>query len=207
MKLGNKLKPATPPMDAGTYVGICIGVVGLGEQETTFKGKTKYVDKVKFIFEIPDETIEVDGEQRPRQLSVDFSVARKSTSRIRQFINTWRSKTLTDEEYSELELYDFIGQNAMLSVVHSEDGQYANIASAVQLPKGIPSRQATAAPITFDADEWDDETFQTLPEYLQERLQKSTQYKNRHLPDQEVSVEAASQEAAEDADSEGRCPF
>ncbi|MCD8047290.1 MAG: hypothetical protein LUD80_01700 [Clostridiales bacterium] len=66
---------------------------------------------------------------------------------------------------------------------------------------------ATTAVISFDADEWDDAAFAALPEYIQNRLKKSTQYKNRHLPDEAVSVEAANAQAAQDAEEDGPCPF
>lgn len=207
MKLRDKIKPSAPPMEAGTYLGVCIGVIGLGEQETEWKGKTRYVEKVKFIFETPEETIEQDGEPRPRQLSVDFSVAKKATSRLRQFLSGWMGKVLGDDEYLDMDFYSLIGRNANLNVVRSEDNQYANIASASPLRKSEQPVKAQAEPITFDADEWDNEAFEALPEYLQERLKKSTQYKNRHLPDQEVSVAAANQEAAEDAGGGEECPF
>lgn len=205
MRLGNKLKAAVPPMDAGSYIGICIGVVGLGEQESTYQNKTRYVEKIRFIFEVPGETIEVDGEEKPRQLSVDFSAARKPTSRIRQFINTWLAKTLTDTEYEDLDLFSLVRRNALLTVVHSEDGQYANIASAAPLPKGFPAREPVSELIMFDADEWDDAAFEKLPEYLQDRLKKSTQYRNKHLPEEEVSVETAAAQTAADAEEEA--PF
>lgn len=214
MKLRDKIKPAAPPMEAGTYLGVCIGVVGLGEQETRYKSQTqpKYVSKIKFIFEIPDETIEQDGEQCPRQLSTEFSVARKATSRLRQFLSSWMGKVLSDDEYLDMEFNDLIGRNAILNVVRSEDDQYANIVSAMPLMKGVPPVTATAEPIRFDADEWDDAAFERLPEYLQERLKKSMQYKMLHLPETEVSVEAAEaaafRAAEADAPREGRVvPF
>lgn len=207
MKLRDKIKPAVPPMEAGTYLGVCIGVIGLGEQETEWKGKTRYVEKVKFIFETPNETIEQDGEQRPRQLSADFSVARKSTSRLRQFLSGWMGKTLTDDEYLDMDFFDLIGRNAILNVVRSEDNQYANIAAAAPMLRGTAPVTATAEPLRFDADEWDDAAFEQLPDYLQERLKKSTQYKNRHLPEETVSVEAANAQAAQDAEEDGPCPF
>lgn len=207
MKLRDKIKPSVPPMEAGTYLGVCIGVIGLGEQETTFSGKTRYVEKIKFIFEIPSETIEQDGEQRPRQLSTDFSVARKSTSRMRQFMSGWMGKTLTDDEYLGMEYFDLIGRNAILNVVRSEDNQYANIAAAAPPLRGTAPVTATTEPLRFDVDEWDDAVFEKLPDYLQERIKKSTQYKNRHLPDEAVSVEAANAQAAQDAEEDGPCPF
>lgn len=204
MKLRNKIKPAAPPMEAGTYLGICVGVIGLGEQETELQGKTRYVEKVKFIFETPEATIDQDGEQNPRQLSVEFSVARKATSRLRQFLSGWLGKMLSDEEYLDMDIFGLIGRNANLNVVRSEDNQYANIASAAPLRRSEQPMQARAQPMLFDADDWDEKVFDTLPEYLQERLKQSTQYKNAHLPQQEVSVEAAHREAA---DCGEECPF
>ena len=212
MKMKDLIKPSAPPMEPGAYLGVCFGVVGLGEQETTYKGKTRYVEKIKFLFECPEETILQDGEERPRQLSVDFSVAKKATSRIRQFYSGWLGKTLSDEEYMELDTDIFLGRNAILNVVRSEDGQYANIASAMPLRRSEQPVKAVSQQINFDATQWDQAAFETLPEYLQERLKQSTQYKNAHLPEQEVSVEQAAQEAAEDAGAEypageGACPF
>ena len=41
MKLKNKAKPSIPQMDPGTYTGLCVGIYGIGEQETKFKEKTR----------------------------------------------------------------------------------------------------------------------------------------------------------------------
>lgn len=207
MKVGSRAKPKAPPMEAGVYIGVCIGVVDLGEQETVWKGKTRYANKVKIIFEIPSETIDVDGEERPRQLSRDFTVSTSSKGKLRQFVDAWLGRHMTDGEFSEFELFDLLGRSGQLNVVQSDDGQYADIGAIIGLPKGMPAPKAKSEHITFDTDEWDDETFDALPEYLQERLKKSTQYKNRHLPDQEVSVKAADLEAAEDAGDGEECPF
>lgn len=71
MKIKDRAKPKTPPVEPGVYIAICIGVVDLGEQYSEkFKN---YANKVKFIWELVGETIEVDGEQKPRQLSKEFT--------------------------------------------------------------------------------------------------------------------------------------
>ena len=41
-----------------------------------------------------------------------------------------------------------------------------------------------------------------LPEWLQELIKKSTQYKSNHLPEDEVSVEAAEQAASQAAEAD-----
>jgi hypothetical protein len=56
--------------------------------------------------------------------------------------------------------------------------------------------------IEFDLDAWDDEKFAALPEWLQERITKSTQYKAMHLPTDEVSVEAAMEAVSKAAEAE-----
>ena len=207
MKLGSRAKPAIPPVEPGTYFAVCIGAVDLGEQESTYNGKTRYVNQIQLIYELPTELIEVDGEMQPRWLSRRFSVALSNKGKLRQFLETWFGKKFTDESIQEFDTKELPGKPAMLSVVLSEDGNYANIASAAALPKGVPAPQPVNTPFCFDIDEWDDERFTALPEYLQELIKNSTQYRNAHLPEDTVTVETAEAAASAAAESEERAPF
>lgn len=202
MKLGSRAKPAIPPVEPGTYFAVCIGAVDLGEQETTYNNKTKYTNQLQIIFELPSELIEIDGEEQPRQLSRRFAVSLSTKSNLRKFIETWYGKKFTDDAIREFDTRELLGKPAMLSVVLSEDGNYANIASAAALPKGMEAPKAKSELIDFDVEEWDDEAFQKLPEWLQELIKKSTQYKSDHLPEDEVSVEAAEQAASQAAEAD-----
>lgn len=202
MKLGSRAKPAIPPVEPGTYFAVCIGAVDLGEQETTYNNKTRYANQLQIIFELPSELIEIDGEEQPRQLSRRFAVSLSTKSNLRKFIETWYGKKFTDDAIREFDTRELLGKPAMLSVVLSEDGNYANIASAAALPKGMEAPKAKSELIDFDVEEWDDEAFQKLPEWLQELIKKSTQYKSNHLPEDEVSVEAAEQAASQAAEAD-----
>ena len=206
MTVGSRAKASVPPVKPGSYLSRCIGVVDLGEQEVEYKGKTRYCNKVKLIFELPAERITIDGEDLPRQLSRNFTFSVSKKGALRQFISAWLSRSFTDGEFSEFDLFSLLRHPALLSVVHSEDGQYANIAGAMAVPRGMDVPTAQSDLIRFDTQEWDDSAFDALPEYLQEQLKRSTQYRNMHLPDQEVSVEAAAAEAAETASAE-EVPF
>ena len=207
MKAGSRTRPKLPPVAEGVYPFVCVGVIDMGEQESIWKGKSRYSDKVKLIFELPGETIEVDGEDLPRQLSRNFTFSSSSKSALRQFVSSWLGRSFTDGEFSEFELFELLGKPGLLSVVHSEDGQYANVGGAMALARGMAAPSAKSAYLRFDTTEWEEELFAALPEYLQEQLKKSTQYKNRHLPSEEVSVAAAAIQAAEDADDGEECPF
>lgn len=212
MILGNRAKPSIPPVEPGTYFAVCIGDIDLGEQEVTYNGKTRYNDQVQLIFELPTETVEVDGEQQPRWLSRRFGVSMSSKSNLRKFLETWNGKQFTDEAIKAFDTKDLLGKPAMLSVVLSEDGQYANIASAAALPKGVSAMEAKSEYLHFDMDQWDDEQFAKLPDYLQELIKKSAQYRHSHLPEDEISVESAQAAAAQAAQAEvappvGGVPF
>lgn len=212
MILGSKAKPSIPPVEPGTYFAVCIGDIDLGEQETTYNGKTRYVNQIQLIFELPNELIEVDGEQQPRWLSRRFGVSLSSKSNLRKFLETWNGKQFTDEAVKSFDTKGLLGKPAMLSVVLSEDGNYANIASAAALPKGVPAPEAKSEFLHFDMDHWDDDMFAKLPEYLQELIHNSTQYRHSHLPEDEISVEAAQAAAAQAAQAEvappvGGVPF
>lgn len=207
MKLGSRKKPAIPPVEPGLYPAVCIGVVDLGEQETSFNGKTRYINQLQLTFELPYELIEVDGEMQPRWLSRRFTLSSSSKGSLRPFIETWLGRKFSDEAANDFEIFGLLGRPASLTVVHSEDGQYANISSAAPLMKGMEAPQAKSELFLFDVDEWDDEAFGKLPEYLQELIQNSTQYKAAHLPSDEVSVEAAEAAAGAAAAKEGVIPF
>ena len=71
LKAKRKVVSSIPPMDGGTYMGVCVAVVDLGQQYKQFEKQKqgKYAEECMFIFEIPDERVEVDGEDKPRWLS------------------------------------------------------------------------------------------------------------------------------------------
>ena len=206
MILGSRAKPSIPPVEPGTYFAVCIGDIDLGEQETTYNGQTRYVDQIQLIFELPNELIEVDGEQKPRWLSRRFSAKTTTKSNLRKFLETWYGKQFTEEAINAFDTKSLLGKAAMLSVVLSEDGNYANIASAAALPKGVPAPEAQSEFLHFDITQWDDAAFEKLPEYLQELIKKSTQYRKSHLPEDEISVESAQAAAAQAAQAEDTSP-
>lgn len=199
MRVEDRLKPKAPTVEPGVYLGICIGVIDLGEQ---YSEKYKnYDNKIQLVFELPSETIEVDGKQEPKQLSREFKITAKVGSKFRDFINAMNGKTYSDDEFKALELFDQIGKACQLNVVLSESGEYANIETVMPLMKGMPAPESKTEPIKWDMDAWDDELFKKLPEWVQEKIKKSTQYQKDHAPN--TSVEVKSEAPA----SEGACPI
>ena len=180
MKIKDKAKPITPPVAPGTYVAVCVGVIDLGEQYIEkFK---KYTAQVQIVWELDHMTVEVDGEQKPRQLSRTFTLSTNKKSHLRAILSSWNGVQYSNEQFGELDLFDQIGKPCMLSVVMNETGEYANIASVIPMITGYPAPQTTTPPIKWDMDNWDDAVFATLPDWIQEKIKKSTQYQKEHPP-------------------------
>lgn len=192
MKVKDRAKPKVPTVEPGVYIAVCVGVIDLGEQ---YSEKYKnYSNKVQFVWELPYETIEVEGKQEPKQLSREFAVATKESSNLRSFITSWNSTKYKDEEFLELDLFDQIGKSCQLNVVLNDSGEYANVDTIMPLPKGFPAPESNTKPIMWDMDKWDDEVFKSLPEWIQEKIKKSTQYQKEHAPETEVEVKAPATE-------------
>lgn len=186
MKVKDRAKPKTPPVEPGVYMAICIGCVDLGEQyNETFKNHS---NKCLYIFELIGETIEVDGEMKPRQLSKEFAISSSSKSNLRKFIESWNGKSYTDDDFMELDLFDQIGKSCQLNVVLNETKEYANIDNLMPLPRGVPAFTTETAPVRWDMSAWDDEVFKTLPEWIQDKIKKSTEYANDHAPETVIEV-------------------
>lgn len=197
MKVKNRARPKVPTVEPGVYFAVCIGVIDLGEQYSEkFKN---YSNRVQFVWELPSETIEVGGKQEPKQLSKEFAIATKKNSGLRTFISSWNSKTYTDEEFQEVELFEQIGKACQLNVVLNDTGEYANVDNIMPIPKGIPAPLSSTKPIMWDMDSWDDEVFKTLPEWVQDKIKKSTQYQKEHTPTDSIEVKAQPAPAAPEA--------
>lgn len=205
LKVKKKKGEALPPMDAGTYPAVCIGIVDLGEQYSElFKN---YSDKVLIIWEIPSQTVTVDGEEKPRWLSKDFSASLNEKSNLYKFLVPWRGKPFTEEELSAegdgFDLKEMLGQGCFLQVIvdENDDGTKRNkITTVIALPAGMSAPETATEKMVFDMDAWDDAVLEKLPEWVQDRIKKSTQYQKDHTPTTEVDIKEPEAE-------KGACPI
>ena len=194
MKIKDRAKPKLPPIEPGVYMAVCVGIIDLGEQYSElFKN---YSNKCMIVWEIPGETIEVDGEQKPRQLSKEFIIASSNKSSLRKFIESWNGKSYSNEEFVEIELFDQIGKACQLNVVLNSTGEYANVDNIMPIPKGFPAPTTATPPIKWDIEQWDDKVLETLPEWIQDKIKKSTQYQKDHAPATEVKVDTSTGEVS-----------
>lgn len=205
LKVKDRAKPKLPPVEPGVYIGICVGVIDLGEQYSEkFKN---YRNEVQLVWELVGETVEVDGEQKPRPLSRSFSVATSKKSSLRGFISSWNGIQYSDEQFQELDLFEQAGKACQLNVVLNDTGEYANIDSVIPLPKGMPAPTTETAPILWSMDEWTDDGFEALPDWVQEKIKKSTQYQKLHTPTDEIDFKKPQEGQGKPTAAAEECPI
>ena len=189
MKLKDKVKPAIPPMEGGVYMAVCVTVADLGDQYSEkFKNTQR---KVVFSFDIPSETVEVDGETRLRQLSkrCTFSVSKRGT--LNKMLNAWLNANMSEQDLAELGLFDFAGKACQIRVTVSEDGAHNNVEDVMALPKGMPAPMTDTPIITYDIDEdgFSGEKWEALPGWMRDTIEKSEQYQ-QNPPDKPLDMPA-----------------
>lgn len=195
LKIKKKAGQSVPPLAPGTYPAVCVGIVDLGEQYS--QGFKKCSNKLLIIWEIPSQTIEIDEEEKPRWLSKEFTASLHEKSALHQTLLSWRGRAFTEEELSEDEngflrfsTVEMLGTGCLLQVIveEKEGGSYNRITSVVALPAGMDPPAPQNPLLSFDIDQWDQQTFEALPAWIQQRIQKSTQFQKLHAPADTVDV-------------------
>lgn len=199
-----------PPLLGGTYMGVCIAAVDLGEQYEQYNKQKqgKYVKQCMFIFEIPSERVQVDGEDKPRWISSSrLTQSLHEKSKLFSMLESWRGQPLTEQDFSEgFDLTSMLGKPAMLTITLRERGdgtQFNQLTAVSGFPRGIPAPEPESELIRFDADEPDAESLAKLPEWVQDIIAHSTQF-SRNPTTENIEFSAVPADAAKE---EGECPI
>lgn len=183
LKLKKKKVTKIPPLEGGTYMGVCIGVIDIGNQyNDRYK---KYDAKLMLMFEIPSETVTVDGEEKPRWLSREYTASLSEKAVLCKHLTSWRSKAFTEDELSEdgdgFDITTMLGEPCMLTVIvkDTNSGSHSQIENISAMPKGVPVPKTESELMAFDIDNRDEDIFTKLPDWIQTKIKKSTQYADK----------------------------
>lgn len=218
-----KKENRVPPVAGGSYAAACVGIIDIGEQYEKFKDEKqgKYVSKVIFLFELLGETVNVDGEHKPRWLSMEMTQSLHERSKLYKTLTAWLGRPLTEDELSlegsGFDLTQMLGKNCLLSVSLEEKDseQYNKITGAMGVPKSLQVGKPESELLLFDIDDRDEAVFAKLPEWIQKKIEKSTQYQidpPEETPPEDAFLEGRSApetrpEPPEDADGKDACPI
>lgn len=171
------------PLPADNYPGICYQFIHIGHIVDKFnEGKIK--DVIQLGFEIPGErkVFKEGGQEEPYRVSQEFTNSLHKKATLRQFLEAWRGKPFTAEELQGFNLLKLIGAPCMLNIVHKEGTgekvgkKYLKIGSVAKLAKGMEKPAPFMAPQILTYTKWNEEVFNNLPIYVQEKIKGSEEY-------------------------------
>lgn len=165
------------PIDEGTYIATCVRVIDLGTQVTTFQGADKLQRKVLIVWEVPEVRVEFDGQEGPALIMKRYTASLSDKANLRKDLESWRGKRFTDDELKGFDLKNLLGHACQIQVLHSADGQYANIQTIMALPKGMTKPINENPLINVDLDKFSVGDFQMVSEKLQQTIMQSPEYK------------------------------
>jgi len=163
----------------GSHIARCYQIIDHG---THFDEKwNKRNRKVQFMFELPTElaVFNEDKGEQPFYVKTQFNMFMNEKASLRKFIESWLGKQMNDKQAADFDITKLIGQPCMINVVHSTKGEntYANIASIMPLPKGVQCPPAINEQLVFDTGKPDYDVYNKLPEFLQQIIQDSDEFK------------------------------
>ncbi len=168
---------------AGNHLARLYSIIDIGHQETVWKGDTKIMHKVVFTWELHGE--DNDGnplttdDGKPLIVSKRYTVSLGDQSTLRKDLESWSGKKMTEEDRKAFDLKTLLNKFCMLSIVHSDDGKYANVGSINSVPTAIRNAipEGINAPISFWLNEYTKEQYDALPKYYREKITESSEWR------------------------------
>jgi hypothetical protein len=176
---------AREPIPAGAYAARCYSIVDLGTREEVIQGNAKVLRKVRVTFELPTERRvfnEEKGEQ-PCVISKEFNLVLSEKSTLRAFLRSWRGKDFTEAEAKAFDVAKLIGAPCLLNIIHvagkaNPSRMYDEISSVSPLPKGMVCPPQENPSFEFSLDEYDQAAFDSLPNFLKEKVSGSFEFRD-----------------------------
>lgn len=162
-----------PVLEIDTYPARLVQVIGVGTHEQ-FDWQTKESQgkkpRVMLTFELPTETAEFDGEEKPRWISREYTISFNEMSTMFKIINAIDPKDECDGDLAEM-----LGLPCTITIAHTKTGK-AKIASVNALSKGMAVDELFNDTRSFDMDSPDMEVFKTLPDWIKDKVRTADEF-------------------------------
>lgn len=160
----------------GTYIGRCIKVIDLGTQTTSGVRGTKSQKKVMITWELLDDEVKMqDG--KPFAVSQWYTASLYEAAQLRKDLESWRGKKFTSEELEGFDLNNVLGTYCLIQVIHSKDGQYANVQTIMKYkgdkPEGVNDL------VAFDISNPNMDVFNGLSDKMRAKITSTPEWEER----------------------------
>lgn len=169
----------------GNYPARIYELIELGTVDSTWMGEAKKTHKIRIGFELPTEKRVFDekkGEQ-PMVISKEMALSFGDLAGLRKIIEAVEGKKITDAEAVNYDVLTIVGRPLLVTVSHSEPNEqgivYANATTFSPLIKGLTVDPLSNKTRVLTYESWDEELYNSLPDFLKEKMNKTPEFKNR----------------------------
>jgi hypothetical protein len=162
-------------------------------------GKIVTSPKVRIGWELPEETRVFDEAKGPQPLviSMEFTLSLNSKATLRKFLASWRGKDFTKEEADGFDIAKLLSVPCMLNIIHKPGVAdptkiYEKISSVSPLAKGVKCPPQVNPTFILSYDDWSDEKFAALPDFIADKMKGSSEFQQRLRPE-ETHIQGDSQ--------------
>lgn len=154
----------------GTHNAICVRFVDMGTQKQTFKGEEKESRICRIYFDLVDEKTATGNNMCVFQ---KYTYSPSANGNLMKMLKGWLKIKSPDFDMDEV-----LGKPALVTITHSESGEYANITAVVDVPKNTKVRKSTETiySLHLTPEDFDVDSFNELPSHLQGIIADSPEY-------------------------------
>ncbi len=165
---------------AGNHIARCYGMVEIGtikEETGIYAGKESH--KVRISWETPHECHDFGKGLQPFSVHKEFTLSMNEKATLRKMLESWRGKSFTEQEAESFDITKLLGKPCMINVIHKTSGKgstYADISSIATIPKGLDCPEQVNPTVELSFDNWSQVTFDSLPDFIKDKIKKSKEY-------------------------------
>lgn len=187
---------------AGARMARLVQVIDLGFHAREYKGESKPPCQCVFLnFDLVDDLHTFDEKIGPQPLRINTGTffpltvtygndgAPHEKSKLRRYLDSLDPSTAKDYNMAAMVL-----DPCILTVKHSkkDDNTYANIADVGPVPDipGLKVSETQSEPLIFDLEDPDPKVFESLPDFLKDKIKSSLYFKDSKLATSNSSGES-----------------
>jgi len=153
----------------------CVRVVDLGTQP----GSAAFPDpkhKVMIAWELPSELHDFNGEQVPFLVTKRYTMSLHEKATLRAHLESWRGRKFTTDELAGFDLKNIAGVPCMISVIHSDNKEYANVGAVTSMIKGMDVPPAVNPVVYYQIEDGDSDAFNAFSDKLKATIRNAPEW-------------------------------
>lgn len=181
-----------PP--AWTFQWVCYSIIDMWTQKWEYQGSEIISKKVRIGFEFSDD------DDKIHTIHKEFTLSFGWKSKLRQFIDAWNwwETKMTNEEAKWFNVYTLLNKETTINIVRKKSAKWTEYADIGWLSPRIKkielhTRKNKNFFIHLSEKFFNEEAFETLPNFIKEKVQESPEYKALYwivdLEDQETEIQ------------------